>query len=269
MIETNSPLSDVIVGTPICRRTSFVLDKFLSNQQEIQRSYPRCSLVLATEEPDFADELRKQISHYHLKGEVITYEIKKPDYARSRLWNITWGRETIRQYVLSGGAEYLLFVDGDLVLEPRVVSILRDKIQGYDVLWSGYPFPPKCDLRLAAGCLMISREILTKIRFRCYEFRNGEVIFEDELFDMDSFRYHAKVSKGIFALAKHYGNRQEFCAIAPHELNWFRKLVNYPVVRYILIRTSIAIRYNIPGRLHALLYRTNSSSTKLVSNKNQ
>ena len=266
MIETNSPEPDVIVGTPICRRTSFVLDKFLLNQQEIQWSYPQCSLVLATEEPDFVDELKKQISHYHLKGEVITYEIKKPDYARSRLWNITRGRETIRQYALSRGAEYLLCVDGDVVFEPNVINILRDKIQGYDVLWSGYLFPPKCDLRLAGGCLMISREILTKIRFRCYEFRNGEVVFEDELFDMDSFRYHAKVNKGIFTLTKHYGNRQEFCAIAPQSLSWFRKLTNYPVVRYILIRTSIAIRYNIPSRLHALLYRTNSSSTKLVSN---
>ena len=258
-------MSDVIVGTPICRRTSFTLNKFLSNQREIQQCYSKCSLILATDEPDFITELRKQIHRYHLKGEVITYETVKPDYARSRLWSITCGREAIRQYVLSQGVEYLLFVDGDIVFEPSVVSIMKDKIQGFDIVWSGYRFPPKGDLRFAAGCVMISSEILNKIPFRCYEFSSGEVIFEDELFDSDSFKCRARVNKGIFVPIKHYLNRHEYCAIDPQPVSWFRKLTNCLVVRYVLIRMSIAVRHNIPGKLHALLYGAPSSSAKLVS----
>ena len=50
MAETGLSKSDVIVGAPICRRTSFALDKFLSNQQEIQKAYSGCRLVLATYE---------------------------------------------------------------------------------------------------------------------------------------------------------------------------------------------------------------------------
>lgn len=256
---------DVIVGTTICRRTSFVLNKFLANQQEIQQSYPKCSLILATDEPDFATELRKQIHHYHLRGEVIAYETVKPGYARSHLWSITCGREAIRQYVLAQGVEYLLFVDGDIVFEASVVNIMKDKSRGFDIVWSGYRFPPKCDLRFGAGCVMIRREILNKIPFRCYEFSNGELIFEDELFDLDSFKRRARVDKGIFVPMKHYLNKDEYCAIAPQPLSWFRKLTNCLVVRYALVRMSIAVRHNIPSKLHALLYRTPGSSAKLFS----
>lgn len=38
---------DVIVGVPICRRTSFVLDRFLANQREIQMACPGRRLALA------------------------------------------------------------------------------------------------------------------------------------------------------------------------------------------------------------------------------
>jgi len=48
---------DVIVGTPICRRGAFIIDKFLANQKEIQQNYPSSELVLATEENDFVEEL--------------------------------------------------------------------------------------------------------------------------------------------------------------------------------------------------------------------
>src|SRR4030042_1230463 len=105
--------SDVIVGTPLCRRTAFMLDKFLSNQQEIQQAYPDCRLILATDEPDFVAELKQQINHYRLKGEVITYKTIKPDYARSRIWSITSGREALRRYALLQRIEYLLFLDSD------------------------------------------------------------------------------------------------------------------------------------------------------------
>jgi len=185
MAESSLSKPDVIVGTPLCRRTAFVLDKFLSNQQEIQQAYPNCTLVLATDEPDFAAELMQQIGHYRLKGGVITYETVKPDYARSRLWSIASGREALRRYALSQGAEYLLFLDGDMVYGPSVISIMKEKLHGFDVVFSGYRKPPRGVWDFSAGCVMINRQILAKIPFRCYEFENGQVIYEGELFDMN------------------------------------------------------------------------------------
>ena len=91
---------DVVVGTPICRRGANIIDKFLANQKEIQQNYPQSELVLATEENDFIEELEVLISFYELRGRVILFEVIKPDYARSRLWNIACGREALRQYVL-------------------------------------------------------------------------------------------------------------------------------------------------------------------------
>jgi len=256
MAETSLSKPDVMVGTPICRRTSFALDKFLSSQQEIQQAYPRCTLVLTTDEPDFVAELKEQINLYHLKGEVITYETVKPDYARSRVWSIACGKGALRQYALSQGAEYLLSLDGDMVYEPSVISIMKDKIQGFDVVSSGYPLPRWGGWGFGTGCLMINRKTMNKITFRCYEFKNGRVISEDAVLDMDLFSSHARVNKGIFVSIKHYANSQEYYAIEPQCMGWFRTVTNNPLARYILIRMSILVRYQIAYKLHALLYKT-------------
>jgi len=174
---------DVIVGVPICRSTSFVLNKFLCNQEEIRKAYPDCSLAFATDEPDFITELEEQIKMHDLKGRVIAYETVKPAYARTRLWSITYGREMLRRYALSMNVEYLLFLDGDMVFEPAVVDIMKDKIKDFDVVFSGYLMPPGGFWGFGTGCLMISRKILGKIIFRCYEFTNGQIIDESETLD--------------------------------------------------------------------------------------
>lgn len=253
-LRMNRP--DVIVGAPLCRRTSFVLDKFLSNQQEIQQAYPDCSLVLATEEPDFVAELKKQIDLHHLRGDAIAYEVLKPEYARSRVWSVAWGREAIRQYMLSQGAEYLLSLDSDMTYEPSVISIMKGKIQGFDVVSSGYQLPRYGAWGFGGGCVLINRETLNKITFRCFEFENGWVIAEDESLDMDLFAYHARVKKGIFVPIKHYyKDSEQYYAIEPQPMGWFRTVTNSLVVRYMLARMGILLKRSIAGQLHVLLYR--------------
>ena len=109
--------ADVLICTLICRRTSYVLDLFLTNQKEIQQAYPDCSLIFATDETDYVIELKELLRRYQLSGDVITYEAVKPDYAKNRIWSIACGREALRKYVLSQGAEYLFFMDSDMVYE--------------------------------------------------------------------------------------------------------------------------------------------------------
>jgi hypothetical protein len=256
MAETSLSKSDVIVGTPLCRRTAFVLDKFLSNQQEVQRAYPNCHLILATEEPDFFDELREQIDRYNLRGEAITFEVVKPDYARSPAWNIACGREALRQYALSQGTEYLLFLDSDMTYDPSAISIMKEKTQGFDVVSSGYQMTHWGGWGFGCGCLLINRETLNKITFRCFEFKNGQVIYEDNSLDMDLFARRARVRRGIFVSIKHYEDREHYYAIETRPMGWFRALTNSSLVRYILIRTSILMRYNIANKLHTLLNKT-------------
>jgi len=246
---------DVIVGAPICRRTSLVLDKFLSNQREIQQAYPRCRLVLATDEADFITELKKQFQVQALRGEVITYSINKPAYSQSRLWSIAGGREALRQYALTQRADYLLFLDCDMVFSPDVVNTMKREIQGFDAVFSGYRLPHWGGWGFAAGCLMLSKNILERITFRCHEFENGEVISEDQMLDLDLFRYHARSKKGLFVSIKHYLNSQQYEAIEPRPVGWFRTLANSLLVRYILVKVSLLTRYDIAGKLHKVLYK--------------
>jgi len=246
---------DVIVGAPICRRTAFALDKFLANQREIQQAYHDCRLVMATDEPDFVDDLEEQIKRHHLKGEVITYETVKPDYARSRIWSVTCGREAIRQYTLLQGAEYLLCLDGDMVYEPSLISIMKSKIKGFDVAYSGFRFRLYGTFGFGTSCFMINRKILSKMTFKCYEFRNGQELDDGESIFLELFRYRARLNKGFFLPIKHYRNSQEYYAIEPQPVCWLRIISNSLLVRYILVRMGVLLGFNIAGKLHILFHR--------------
>ena len=132
---------DVIAGCPICRRTSYVLDKFLLNQQEIQRAYTGCMLVIATDEPEFVAELREQVCRYDIKAEVITYETTKFNYLRSNIWNVTCGREALRRYVISTKAKYFLSIVAYMIYNPSVIGVMKKECIGFDGV-SGNPLKP-------------------------------------------------------------------------------------------------------------------------------
>ena len=120
---------NVVVGTPIYRQGAYILDEFLANQKEIQQNYPSSELVLATNEDDFGEELKSQLSFREVRGKVIFYKTIKPDYAQSSVWNIACGQEAIRQYTLSQTeARYLLFLDADMICDPLVIEIIKKEI---------------------------------------------------------------------------------------------------------------------------------------------
>lgn len=249
---------EVIIGTPIHRRGAFILDKFLSNQKEIQKECPSCSLVLACNENelDFADELKQHIQPYDLKAEVITHKSDKPSYTKeAKFWNIASTRESLRKYALSVGARYLLFLDADMAFDPTVVNIMKGEIQGADVVYSGYHLASELTTGYsAAGCLMLERHILSKISFRCYELRSGDVLSEDAMLSMDLFACHAKVKKGAFVSIKHYRGTQEYWATEPHIMSYFKRITNNALVRYMLMKVSILLGYDVPYRLLLRIY---------------
>jgi hypothetical protein len=245
---------NVVIGTPIYRHGAYVIDRFLSNQKQIQQNYPSSELILATCEYDFINELKSLVSSWKLRGTILPYEVVKPEHARSKIWNIACGREAIREYTLSQTeAGYLLFLDADMTFEPSVIKIMEKEIQGYDVVFSGYP-TQRYGIGLAGGgCVMLARSILKKVKFRCYEFKNGEVIFEDNVLEMDLFRLGGRIKKGFFLSINHYISATEARQIAPRPVRILQKITNCAFVRYGLIRASIIIHYNIPWKLKILL----------------
>ncbi len=241
---------DVLICTLVCRRTAYVLDLFLANQHEIQLAYPNCRLILATDEADYAFELRELIIQQDINGDVITYKSIKPEYAKSHIWNITCGREALREKVISCGTKYLMFMDADMTYDPNVIGIIKSEINGFDVIYSGFRVREGYNCRLGGGCTVINSKTLNKISFNCREFKNGQVIDEFELLDVELFRCGAHVKKGIFFANRHYKSRNEYFEIQPGQLSWIRKMTNSLLVRYLLVKLNILFQRNITQTLY-------------------
>ena len=252
---------NVVIGTPIYRDGAYVIDKFLSNQKQIQQSYPSSELILATCERDFINELKSLVSSWKLRGTVLLHEVVKPDYARSNIWNIACGREAIREYVLSQTqARYLLFLDADMTFEPSVIKIMEKEIQGYDVVFNGYPLQHYGIGLAGAGCLMLTLDVLEKVKFRCYEFKNGEVMFEDNLLEMDLFRLGSRIKRGFFISINHYRSATEAVHITPQPVGILQNITHCTFARYGLISASIILQRNIPWKLKHLLSKLRRSA---------
>ena len=246
----------VIIAAPIYREGAYIIDKFLSNQKEIQTKYPLSELILATREQDFTIELQKLIDYWGVKGKVILYETVKPDHACHSTWNSACGREAIRQCVLSHPkASHLLFIDADMTCDPKVIDIMKKEAEGYDVVASGYPGRVYGMITGGLGCMFISRNALEKIRFRCYEFGKRRVLDEGDVLEMDLFSMRLKFKRGFFLAIDHYSHDGSARHIEPHSVSLSSKMSNHLFVRFILIKASIILRCNIPGSLQRLLSR--------------
>ena len=246
---------DVIVGTPIYRQGAYIIDKFLANQKEIQQNYPSSELVLATAEDDFIEELERLLSFWGLRGKIIPYKTTKPAYARHRIWHTACGREALRQYALSqNGISYLLFLDADMTYDPSIIKIMYNEIQGYDVVFSGYVGHLGLTM-LGVGCSMYTKSTLEKLRFRCYEFKNGDWLDEGDIVKMDLAKIRQRIKKGFFLSICHYRTENESRCISPQPMGLFQRVTNSSFVRYVLVRASIIVRRNIAWKLLLLRNR--------------
>jgi len=247
---------NVVVGIPIYRAGAYILDKFLANQKEIQQNYPSSELVFATNEPDFVKELEGALSHWALKGKVLCYETIKPDYAKSRLWNIACGREAIRQYTLSKTkAKYLLSLDADMTYDPNIIGIMERGIQNCDGIYSGYPLRDFGICLAGGGCCMLTATVVERIGYRCIEFKNGVALTEDTLLELDLIRSGKRIKRGFFLAISHYDSEGQAKTIGPQPLGLYRGITQSVFVRYTLIRASITFKSNIGDWLRNLIYR--------------
>jgi len=238
----------VLIGTPVHRDGAYALEKFLANQQLIQQARPDCDLVFSTDDVSYVGELKDALHRWGLRGEVITYQVARPGYAKSRYWDIAGGRESIRRYFLSRPeVEGLLFLDADMTYDTQLVGILEQEIAGHDAVFSGYRLRNNRIGLAGGGCFLLRKQTLEKISFRCYEFNNGQTISEDTIAEMDLFQQGCRVKKGFFLAISHYYSATEARHISPQKVGLYRKAANGSLARFCLIRASVALHYNIPS----------------------
>ena len=240
----------VLIAVLIYREGAYILDKFLANLLEIHRQNPPAELVIATAEPDFAPEMEMALKKWGIKGKVIQYNPVIPAKSFSALWNITCGRQALRQYFLNQtAAEALIFLDADMTYDPGVIEIMCHELPGFGAVFSG-SYRKDFGIGLAgAGCLLIRRAVLEKIDIRCYEFPNGEIIHEDTVLEMDLFRSGYRIKKGFFVSLDHYMSLTEVRHTDRQKVGFLKGLVNNAFLRYCLIRASVTLHYNIPSHL--------------------
>ena len=248
---------DVIIGVPMYRKGAYVLDKFLANQKEIQQNYPSSELIFATEQEDYIKELEELLHSSEVRGRVLLFDVIKPDYAKGRVWNITCGRESIRQYFVSqADAKFLLCLDGDMICDPNIISIMLKEMHGFDAVYSGYNINLNGAYEMGTGCSLYARDAMKKVRFRCFEFKNNQVILEGCMLELDLIRSGSKIRKGIFLSILHYRTDKRFDETVPQSLGLFRKITGSRFVRYIIIKASIFFKCDISGTLQHFFYVT-------------
>jgi hypothetical protein len=169
---------------------------------------------------------------------------------------VACGREAVREYMVSKTrAEYMLCIDADMTCDPDIVEIMEREIQGYDVVYSGYPLRNFGIALSGGGCCMLAADVAREFKFRGLGFRNGTVITEDIVFEYDLIRSGRKIKKGFFLAVSHYANETTARSIGPRPLGPYRRIVHSPVFRYTLIKASIVLQRDIGWWLFAHSHR--------------
>ncbi|AIG97475.1 Glycosyl transferase family 2 [Archaeoglobus fulgidus DSM 8774] len=247
-----------IIGVPINPKTAYILDKFLKNQEEIQkRSATEVNTIFATEDVTFAEKLRKILQKYSINHEIITFEPNRPKNAKDRIWNIVLARNAIRDYFLKSKAEYLIFMDADMIFEPEIVNkLIKIAEKGYDVVYNGYldrGNPNGINLTGFGGTL-IKRWVMEKVRFRCKE-KNGRVVDEGVFFEFDLVKIGAKVYRGFIAYSEHHDPKRPPSICHPRELKLSERIRNDIRFRFISHAISIPLCYDILWNVSMMLKR--------------
>lgn len=245
-------MTKVLIGTTIVRKSAYILDKFLINQKNIQNNFAGAELVIATDEIKFIGKLKNHFEKYKLKGEVLYYETKKPDYAKDRNWSIAAGRDKCRQYAVNDDFDFLLIVDTDMIYDNSLIQILLGISNGYDIVQSGYNLH---NSKIGfGGCNLIGKDILKKTKFRCAEFKNGVIIEEGNMFEYDSFRKRARIEKGVFVWIEHYSSPTKKVFVKPVKLSLRKKFMIQPAIRYLVVRLSLCLKRDISSIVQNIIH---------------
>lgn len=232
--STSLNIMKVIIGVPINKQGSFVLDKFLKNQEIIKKNtITPTSLIFTTDEVGYVEELKSKLNTCQLDFEIITFDLIKPIWSKNRIWSITQARESIRKYSTANNADYLIFFDCDMVYENTVINDLINKAEtGFDVVFNSYLLKNGKLVMNGFGGTLINRKIVETVPFRCYQTRKGDAVIDEGFyFEMDSLKKNAKIFRGIIADSIHFCNQTTFLILKKRPLTSIEKIKSLPLMR--------------------------------------
>ncbi len=238
----------VIIGVPVNAKSGYIIEKFLQNQKEIQERSQETITVFATEDIEFAQRLDILSKSYKISYEILNFEIKRPINTNDRIWNIVSARNAIRDFFLKSNADYLVFMDADMIFDPEIVNkLVKIAEKGYDVVYNGYSnksVQKRINLTGFGGTLL-KWWVMEKIKFRCKE-RNGRVIDEGVFLEVDLVRIGAKVYRGFVSYCEHYDENKVTPTITmPRELTLNERIGNNIYFRSFFHIFSIALSFDV------------------------
>ncbi|MCX7998581.1 MAG: glycosyltransferase [Leptospiraceae bacterium] len=237
-----------VIGVPINSKSAYIISKFIKNQKEIQKySKIECETVFATEERIFAEKLNELLKKYDGNFKIKEFDVFKSRIGKNRIWNIVSARNAIREYFLKTDADYLVFMDADMLFEPEIINkLLKISKKGYDVVYNGYldRGNPKGINLTGFGGTLIKRWVMEKVKFKCKE-RNGRVIDEGVYFEFELVKIRAKVYRGFIAYSEHHDAEKPPSICYPRELTVWEKIRNNPKFRFCFHLISIPLNYDL------------------------
>ena len=235
----------ILIASPVYKKGSYVLKEYLKRAENMG-----IPVLLATSEHDFYQELMSDMS--------ILYDAYRPFGTKNQCWNSTAGRNAIRQYVLEHKEiNFVLFLDADMIILDYLLNVPIDKLmwklRRKDVVVSRYPGRLYGDLSGFMGCCLVSRRVLEAVPFRCMEWRNGHVLDEGDLFELDCMRQGFKINRGYFVGLRHYSDADHYREVLPHKMPLIKKLLNCDTVRRVVLELSLLFRCNLPAYIQKAL----------------
>jgi len=166
--------------------------------------------------------------------------------AKDRIWNIVSARNAIREYFLQSDADFLIFMDSDMIFEAEIVNKLLEFANFYDVVYNGYldRGNPKGINLTGFGGTLIKRCVMEKVAFRCKE-KNGRVIDEGVYFEFDLVKLRAKIYRGFIAYSEHHDPENPPSICYPRKLTRWERIRNDPRFRFCFHLISIPLCYDI------------------------
>jgi hypothetical protein len=224
-------MAKIIIGVPICESKTYIWDKLRQNLSDIQAAYPGdCQVVFAV-----ADSEKRFAHEYKLSeiGGVLFY------VPGNWIENIVSARNAIRHYFLTSKAEFLYMADCDMTVEADTLRKMLAQISGYDAVNAAYRIRQTGSWGFGSSPSLYTRDLMTRLQWRCKWWGEKRFLAEDELMDFDLFLLGAKVNRGAFVTNTHYASAEVGHELkAGFDIPLFRQFTQSLPFRFVIIGLS-------------------------------
>jgi len=200
----------VLIGTPICLQKLYCWEEYCEaiSKLVIPAGVEIKHLVVdTTDSPSLKIELA-------CKNKKIKYTSKYSPNSQKAMDKVVAGRNKIFEYALDINADYVFFIDSDVIVPPNTLQELLTGLAQYNPYWSiitgfyvtttrkGFPTPcaklwtkigymdfPENHVNgkiwevdmTGLGCTLIPRKVFETFRFNCYRDGKGKLLASEDM----------------------------------------------------------------------------------------